>query len=176
MSNTHWSLKWTILIQSLRWSILVESHRDFLLLNCLILSSIILMVIYEDPNNEHIQSQRLPPLSLVKRRHSYKWTRSAIDRQTDRQAEHVDFTKLHGWETLAKIKNNHCREGHPILCYNVNQRLGFRLKIMPTRGSNLITFIIIWGKTRCALSCILANEYNTCRRVNFLLKLGQVKG
>ena len=34
------------------------------------------------------------------------------DRQTDRQTVHVYLIKLHGWETLAKIKNNRCLEGH----------------------------------------------------------------
>ena len=29
-----------------------------------------------------------------------------------KKIEHVHFTKLHGWETLVKIKNSCCREGH----------------------------------------------------------------
>ena len=66
-----------------------HSRRESLglLLDSLILSSIILMEIYVYPNNVHIQSQRFPPLSLVKKRHSYKWTRGAIDRQTDGQTD-----------------------------------------------------------------------------------------
>ena len=42
------------------------------------------------------------------------YKQSVLDRQSDRQTKHVCLTKLHGWKTLAKIKNNRCRKGHPI--------------------------------------------------------------
>ena len=74
------------------------------------------MVIYADPNNVRIQFQRLSTLSLVRRRNSSNVRVVQLtDRQMDGQTEQVHFTKLYGWETLAKIRNNHCREGQPIV-------------------------------------------------------------
>ena len=37
----------------------------------------------------------------------------AVKKIEDRPTEQIYFTKLHGWETLTKIKNNRCHDVHP---------------------------------------------------------------